>query len=239
MVRSMPLIVLLCFAATSVLAQSNEDGRTDIKVDNGFSDKLGSRSGILLEFGVTNVHPRELNVMLLNYGGFTELQTIGFSSNQSDENKADKDHFGTDFTYSVHWFLPQENYGMTASGERMKYRMKGWELMTSTIGGRYAPNEHLDFIIGIGVFWGNLKLTSVNVTEGAGKMLYKNPFVAPMFRSEIRFNYSFLSLGGRFSYRYDITDDNWKRKDAGLDPLPGYKFQEIQYMAYIGFRFRE
>jgi len=240
------LLICLCIVATSSPAQRNgnegdDEARHPMVIVDGLGDELSSRSGILLEFGMTNVRPWQLNGVLMNHNGFRQFITIGFSNNQADEAYSDDDdsYLGSDITWSLHWLLPQEKQSVAANGDQMKYRMKGWELMTSTIALNLIPDERVDFILGVGAFWGNLKLTSENVTENTGRMLYKNPFVAPMFRTELRFNFSFFSVGGRFSYRYDITNNNWKRKETGLSPLPGYQFREMQFIGYVGFRFAD
>lgn len=246
------LFCLLCFAA-AVHAQEEEppievtppppvvfDGEDDDDW-NYFDSDTNYTQRFLFDAGITNVRPWKVNDALFGTGGFYQLNTVGITENYSEEANegVDDTYLGNDVSFSLHWFLAHEIQTIRPDGDQMKYRLKGWELMTSTLGVNFIKNEHVDFVTGIGMYWGNLKLDATNITENSEARRYKNPFVAPMLRAELRFNVWLLSFGGRWSYRHDITRDNWKRKDEGLDPLPGYQFREMQFMVYLGFRIND
>jgi hypothetical protein len=207
-----------------------------------FTEDTSYSQRYMIDVGLTNIRPWALNQALFGPGiRFPEFVTVGLSENFSDEwvDIGDETFMGNDATVSLHWFLANEMTAVRADGDAMYYRMKGWELMTSVFAFNLLPNEHVDLVVGYATYWGNLKLRSENKTEGTGRMLYKNPFVAPAIRAELRFNFASLTFGGRFSYRYDITNDIWKRFNDNLEPLPGYRFRDTQFMFYIGFWLRD
>lgn len=233
-------LFMLC-ALTLPAQRNNTDGTDD---DGhpvfvvGDQDSAYGRAGVLFEAGITNFHPWKLNNLFAAQPGFTQLTNVGFGFNYSTETSYDSTdtYYGNDQTYSMHWFLGEDQEGVAANGDRIRYHLKGWELMTSSICMNLIANEHVDLVLGVGAYWGTLKLSTENATEPSGEMRYTNPFVAPMFRSELRFNLGWFSVGGRFSGRYDITDPKWKRKTNGADSLPGYQFRALQLEFYIGFR---
>lgn len=246
------LALLLCSFTFVPAAYAQEEG-PPIEAPPGMlhqrNDFFGSESDstyasrYIFEAGLTNIRPWALNNTLFGYGnaGFGEFTTIGFGEGYSEETNDDDEgsYIGNDATISMHWFRAQKLNALSADSSQMSYRMKGWELMTSLFAFNFIRNEHVDLIVGYGTFWGTMKLQAENMTANTGRMLYKNPFVAPAVRTELRFNFGPLTLGGRFTYRYDITRDNWKRFDDNIDPLPGFRFRDTQFMAYIGFRVRD
>ncbi|HTF06339.1 MAG TPA: hypothetical protein VK826_20045 [Bacteroidia bacterium] len=185
-----------------------------------------------LEVGYTNFRPWKLNdrVVFGNQDGFYQLVTVGLSGSTHTLNQ-DDDEF--DAALAFHLFQPA--YKVEAWTDSSSLTVRGWELMTSIFGYDVIKNEHIDLILAPGIFWGNLKLKEQQYSEPDRDMLYKNPFVAPMARVDLRFNFWRISVGGRFSYRYDITKGNWKRRNDGMEPLPGYKFREAQFMVYLGW----
>lgn len=114
----------------------------------------------------------------------------------------------------------------------------GWELMTSMYGYDVLKKvKWVDLTLGPGAYWGNVKLAREAQIQPNLKMRYKNPFVAPMLRIDLRFNFWRLSVGGRASFHYDITGSKWKERDGDLIDMPGYRFREAQYVVYIGINF--
>lgn len=241
--RFLTLLFCLCTFVPAVYAQEEDP---PIEAPNGLlpdRDGLFDRDGTtytsyLFDAGYTNLRPWQLNQSLFgNTAGFYRFTTLGVAENNVEDGIEDGYHPGSDVSLALHWLLAQEIKTMRASDSvQMSYRLRGWELMTSLFAADWIPNEHVDFVTGIGTFWGNLKLQSENITANTGRQLYKNPFVAPMLRAELRFNVWALSFGGRWSYRHDITRDNWKRTDDNMEQLSGYKFREMQFMVYIGLR---
>lgn len=188
------------------------------------------------DVGITNVRPAALNQHLFGNGGFDQLMTMGLGEGMSIEPLNEKGYFGYDATWSFHWYFAEKRNETDVSGDKIEYKLDGWELMTSIWCVDLFANRNFDLLIGGGTYWGNLKLYQTNISDSTAKKVYKNPFVAPMARAELRLNLSIITLGGRFSYRYDITNDIWQRKSDGLNPLPGYRFRDMQFMFFIGFR---
>lgn len=234
MMRYLALLLSVCLFAVAALAQDEEPPFIIEEAED--PDPLFGR--FMLDAGITKMRPWQLNDALFGTHQFDQFNTVGFSLGSADETHPQSDDIivGLDLTYGFHVYLANEARITDSSGSVMNYRLKGWEIMTSTMSLNLIRNEHVDFVCGIGVYWGNLKLRTYNLTTHTGDGLYKNPFVAPMLRTELRFNFWRLTFGTRVSYRYDITRDNWKRKDDGLDPLPGYSFREMQFMIYLGLR---
>lgn len=115
--------------------------------------------------------------------------------------------------------------------DSLSYKMRGWHMLTSSYGKDLIPGDMVALVIAPGIDWGNMKLFR---TTGGEKTKYKNPFVAPLVRADLRFVFGKFSLGGRASYRYDITYDRWKRKDDLMPVLPGTHFHGLSLQAFIG-----
>lgn len=182
-----------------------------------------------VDAGITNFHPWNLN----NFGNgvstrFSELYTIGISLNHSVGGRYD-DY--ADGSIAFHVYYRNKVEWFTDSSSLM---VRGWELMTSLYGYDLINNKHVDLVIAPGIYWGNLKLLSESRGGTPFVHRYKNPFVAPMARLDIRLTFLRIAVGGRISYRYDITKDTWRSKDGG-PALPGYRFREEQYVVYVGW----
>lgn len=201
---------------------------------NAFALGLPSGNNIWqFEAGYTNFRPYPLNNYLSlspNATPFTSLHTFGITCvGTTNVNRG-----GTfDAAYSLHFFRPQEN---VVQPDTLKYRVGGWELMTSIYGFDLLKNvQAVDLVIAPGIFWGNMRLRKYNSTGNfKSNEIFKNPFVAPMIRADLRFLLGPIAIGGRFSYRYDITKSKWKKGSS--EELPGYKCREMQYLIYIGWR---
>jgi len=221
-------ITALLLFTSSVLAAQPDSTRQPF-----YGDHVYTR--FTFDVGITRIHPVATNAALFGSGGFEELMAMGVGDNFSIEPLNEKGLFGYDWTVSMHWYLADKRRVTDVHGNPYEYKLDGWELMTSSFGIDMFANRNFDLVVGGGCYWGNLKLYQKSFTDSTQK-LYKNPFVAPMARAEVRLNFGFITIGGRFSYRYDITNDIWQRKSEGLDPIPGYRFRDIQYMLYIGIR---
>lgn len=233
------ILLIFCSAATSSAQVDDEDNPPPIALEQDGENIPDPEVGrFILDGGITKMRPWKLNDQLFGVHTFDQFTAVGFGFGFADETCPESEDFiiGTDITYAWHMFLMQQYRGTAANGDLMNYKLKGWELMTSSFAVNLIRNEHVDFVFGLGVSWGNWKLYSDNLTQNTGDRLYKNPFVAPMMRTELRFNVWRFTFGARVSYRRDITNDNWKEKDSGLEPIPGYLFNEMQFMFYIGLR---
>lgn len=189
-----------------------------------------------LEAGYTTFRPYALNSYLhlsANATPFTSLQTFGIT--RTDVVLIDRGG-SFDGAFSLHFFRPQENI---IQPDTLKYRVGGWELMTSIYGFDILKNVYdVDLVIAPGVYWGNMRLRKYNATGNfKANELFKNPFVAPMLRADLRFMLRGFTIGGRVSYRYDVTKPKWKKGSSEV--LPGYRCEELQYMVYIGWRLQQ
>jgi hypothetical protein len=135
-----------------------------------------------------------------------------------------------DGAFALRFFRP-----VTVSADSLRYKIGGWELMTSIYGFELLPDVGaVDLVIAPGVFWGSIKMRKY-FAGGNDKQfeMFKNPFIAPMIRADLRFQLGPVSVGGRWSFRYDISKASWKKGSSEV--LPGYKAREMQYMLYIGW----
>jgi hypothetical protein len=187
------------------------------------------------EAGMTNIEPTDLNQSLFGGGGFTQLVTMGASESMSIEPLNEKGYFGFDWTWGMHWYFADKIRRSDASGSQTEYKLDGWEFMMSNTGFDFFANKTIDVIVAPAWYGGTLKLYHTHLSDSIEKV-YKNPFICPAARAEFRFNFGFVSFGGRFSYRYDITKDIWQRKSEGLNPIPGYRFRDTQFVIYVGLR---
>jgi len=182
--------------------------------------------------------------------GYTNFQTSGFNNFFSAQGYDGR--FERLITYGIGATLP----GGTAKGhsydcqfglhfyqqnkvgspmDSTSYAVNGWELMTSIFGYDVLHNiKAVDLVLGPGIYWGGLKM-EVKENAGGAQRICRNGFLAPMARADLRFNIWKISVGGRFSYRYDITNGKWKDQQTESNPLPGYRFREMQYLIYIGW----
>lgn len=196
-------------------------------------DGSSGNSRTLFIAGYTNFRPYALNDRfgLTGENQFLQLLTYGIGTTSSLVIQRN----GTaDGAFSFMLYQPQE---AASAADTSVLRIRGWELMTSLYGYDLLKSvKAIDFVIAPGVYWGKLKLTRKKVGPAAEPTLYKNPFIAPMLRVDLRFNFWKCCIGGRVSFRYDITNDNWKIPDEDLIDPPGYRFREAQYAVYIGIK---
>jgi hypothetical protein len=182
------------------------------------------------EAGYTNFRPFQLNDYLIAGGadysvGFLRTYGIGTTNTFAIARSG-----WVEGTHALHFYEP-----IIISGDSLNYRVGGWELMTSLYGFEVLPDARwVDFIVGPGVYWGSIKMRKYFAGGNAKQFeMFKNPFIAPMVRAELRFNLGPVSVGGRWSYRYDISKSHWKKGSS--ETLPGYKAREMQYIVYLGY----
>lgn len=137
-----------------------------------------------------------------------------------------------DMIGSLQWLLPQKVSAGPA--DSLKLKLAGWHYTMSILGYDFIPGEMVTLALGTQISYGNLKMRR----EVAGrKTRYTNPFVAPGGRVEFRLTLGNFMIGGRATYRYDITHGLWKRKDNLMPVMPEYKNNGLAYFGYIGFIF--
>lgn len=130
---------------------------------------------------------------------------------------------------SLEW-MPSQSVSI-GSSDSVSYRMKGWHLMTSSFGKDLIPGRTVALVIAPGVDWGTTKLFR---SAGGKETKYKNPFVSPLVRADLRFVFGKFSIGGRALYRYDITNSIWKRRDDNIPVMAGTRFTGLGLLAFIG-----
>lgn len=201
-----------------------------------FAQQMGLPSGHYvrsLEAGYTTFRPYALNDFLFGYGpqkSFSSLTTFGYCGSGVILSRGGM----IDGALALNFYYPQE---VIIKPDTLKYRVGGWELMTSL----YAIDlltrvEPIDLIVAPGIYWGSIRLRKYNSAGNfKANELFKNPFVAPMMRADLRVLLWKICIGARLSYRFDITSSKW-RKGSSVT-LPGYKFREGQYVVYIGWQF--
>lgn len=135
-----------------------------------------------------------------------------------------------DGAFSLEWVLPQEVGG---SGDSLQLKLKGWHLMTSFFGKDVLAGDAVALVLAPGVDWGTMKIKR---TVNGGESIYKNPFVAPLVRADLRFTIRRFAIGGRAMYRFDITDGIWKRKSDGMPVLRETRMSGLSLQAFIGIR---
>lgn len=185
-----------------------------------------SKDGRGLEFGYVPFDAAKLNGYLDSssvHGSFKDYYMGIGGVNVSNNSK----HY--DAITSFLFILPQKvNAG---PGDSLQLRMGGWHYTTSIFGFDVVSGETVTLAIAPCVTWGNLKMRRMDHGQ---KTKYTNPFVAPGGRVELRFKIGNFIIGGRATYRYDITHGLWKRKDNLMPVLPEYKNTGLAYSAYIG-----
>jgi hypothetical protein len=118
------------------------------------------------------------------------------------------------------------------ANDSLIYEMKGWSLMTSLYGKDVIPGSIVALVLAPGIDWGVLTMKRTLVGNGA---LYKNGYIAPLGRAELRFVFGPIALGARGIYRFDITKDAWKQKSGPEFVLPGTKNTGTSIEFFIGW----
>jgi hypothetical protein len=219
----MRILFLLVFLSGAIAARAGD----------GIQGASGTNRALFMA-GFTNFRPYALNDRfgLTGMNEFTQLTTFGVGGTGT---MATQRAGLSDGEFSVMFY---DLLTVKSPIDSSVLKAYGWELMTSLYGYDVLKSvKAVDLVIGPGIYWGSVRLAREVQIAPNVKMRYTNPFIAPMLRLDLRFNFWRFSIGGRISYRYDITRSKWKERDGDLIDLPGYRFREGQYVAYIGFRF--
>lgn len=180
-------------------------------------------------FSMHQVDFSALNTQLTTWGATRTFPStyymIGTTGNAGDGAKSK-----FDAATSLEFMLPNEI--SIGSSDSLVLRMRGWHIMTSVFGKDVLPGNMVALVFAPGIDWGS---TKINRTISGGKSKYKNPFVAPLARADLRFLFGKFVIGGRAFYRYDLTNDIWKRKADGMPVLPGAKMTGLSIQAFIGY----
>jgi hypothetical protein len=187
-----------------------------------------------VEVGLTEFHPRDVNNFLFpNEKGFVSFITYGGGWTATTGTHRAHNY---DATIAFHFFQPQK---LKATYDSLSYEVRGWELMTSLFAYDVLHNvDVVDLTLAPGVYWGGLRIRKYFNGGNPNQFeLFKNPFIAPMLRADLRFVLGPVAVGGRASWRYDISKGHWKKGSSVT--LPEYKFRELQYVVYLGWRFAE
>jgi hypothetical protein len=118
------------------------------------------------------------------------------------------------------------------TNDSLHFEMKGWRLMTSLYGKDVIPGSIVALVLAPGVDWGVLKMKRAVLGNGG---LYKNGYIAPFGRAELRFVFGPVCLGARGIYRYDVSKDLWKQKSGPEFVLPGTKNTGTSIEFFIGW----
>lgn len=188
------------------------------------------REGKALSFGYYEFGSDKLNNYLdtsASVNGNFANNYMGIGIDNISNNGKHQDIIG-----GVQFLLPQKISAGPADSLRLK--LYGWHYTMSALAWDFIPGEMVTFAIGTQISWGNLKMKR----EVAGtKSKYTNPFIAPGGRAEFRLTFGNFMIGGRATYRYDITHALWKRKDDMMPVMPEYKNTGLAYFGYIGLIF--
>ena len=146
---------------------------------NWFTNGPSDQSALMLSGGYFQGNFKLLNNYMHRFGnnsGFSFFRTAGLDfvipigSRNGDWNS----------TMNVETIIPQE----ITQGDSMKFRMTGWHFISSWYCHDFLPdNEKLALEFAPGVDWGELNM---KVTDKVGPHDYKNPFIAPLARTEFR-----------------------------------------------------
>jgi hypothetical protein len=116
--------------------------------------------------------------------------------------------------------------------DSLSYEMRGWHYMFSFLGKDIIPGKTVALVLAPGWDLGQLKM--LRTFDGQGT-LYKNFFIAPMARAEMRFVFGPVALGARYAYRYDLTSADWKIKSGPSSYLPGTKNTGTSLEFFVGW----
>jgi hypothetical protein len=139
---------------------------------------------------------------------------------------------GGGFDASVSFAMMMKSKVTMGPNDSLYFQMKGWHLMTSFFGKDIIPGKTVALVLAPGFDWGVLKM--VRTLSGNGT-LYKNGFIAPLGRAELRFVFGPVALGARYAYRYDLTKDSWKIKSGPAYALPGTKNTGTSIEFFVGW----
>lgn len=193
-----------------------------------------SGNGIMYaQVGVINFRAFQLNEYLrsqLAGNEFEYFTCVGIGLNtETGIARPDK---SLDAHVGFNYFIRQRtDFGMFVPSSMT---ITGWELNTSLFGFDFLAPRWIDFTAAPGVSWGSLRMKYSDWNES---FYFRNIFIAPHVRAELRLNLAFITIGARWSYRWDVTGSTWKNiGNSNNLYFPGYRFREMQYMVYLGYR---
>lgn len=241
--KSFLLSAFSVFIFSSAFAQFAEQSFADKKLPFGYNVKMRiddrskylnlERKGRALNFVYSEFGAADnLNNYLdttgsIRSGGFQPYyMAIGW------EKIVTADEHIFDGISSVSFIIPQKVY--SGPNDSVAMRMGGWHATFSALGVDLVKGDMVSLVIAPAWSYGNLKMR--RIIEGK-KTWYTNPFVAPGARAEFRLIFGKFTIGGRATYRYDITHALWKRKDNLMPVMPEYKNTGLAYFGYIGIIF--
>lgn len=137
-----------------------------------------------------------------------------------------------DLISSFSFIIPQKVYA--GPNDSLELRLSGWHWTTSFLGYDFIKDETFTLALAPAMSWGNLKMRR---TVAEQKTKYTNPFVGVGGRAEFRLTFGSFMIGGRATYRYDLTHGLWKRKDNLMPVMPEYKNHGLAYFGYVGWIF--
>lgn len=234
--KSLFLSALFLSVSISVTAQkdlggSNNDGEVDLHLGGADKSKYLNRerqgkalSFQYIEFGAYN----NLN----NYFDTTSSVRVGEFNPYNmaiglDDISNNSAHM--DMISSVGFLLPQKI--TVGPNDSMMLKLNGWHYTMSILGLDLIKGEMVTLAIGTSWSYGNFKARRYIAGQ---KTKYTNPFIAPGARAEFRLTFGNFMIGGRATYRYDLTHGLWKRKDNLMPVMPEYKNHGMAYFGYIG-----
>jgi hypothetical protein len=139
---------------------------------------------------------------------------------------------GGQFDGSLGFSVIQKTKVSIGTNDSLTFQLSGWNLLTSIYGKDVIPGRTVALVLAPGVQWGSVKMIrSVNGNGG----LYKNGYIAPMVRAELRFVFGFVALGARGCYRYDFTSENWNQKSGPDYAPPGIKSSGRTIEFFVGW----
>lgn len=186
--------------------------------------------GRALSFGYYQFASEKLNDYLAAQSSVSGTFAANYMAIGLDEIENNGKHW--DRVGSLQFILPQKV--SAGPGDSLKLRLGGWHNTMSILAWDFIAGETVTLALGTQISYGNLKMRR----EVAGATTkYTNPFIAPGGRAEFRLTFGNFMIGGRATYRYDITHSLWKRKDDLMPIMPEYKNNGLAYFGYIGLIF--
>lgn len=229
------LLSILCLLVLSIIfsdelkAQPGPSSEKDALSDP--NHLLPEDNGRAISFGYFEFNSGALNNYLdTAIGGKTD----GFSNyylgiSIDNISNGGKHH---DIISSFSFIIPQKVHA--GANDSLEMRLGGWHWTTSFFGYDFVKGETVTLALAPAMSWGNLKMRRIVQDQ---KTKYTNPFVGVGGRAEFRLTFGSFMIGGRATYRYDITHGLWKRKDNLMPVLPEYKNHGLAYFGYIGWIF--
>jgi len=155
--------------------------------------------------------------------GLTVAQPINLSQHGGEFDGSFAFNYLTNYKVSI---------GNKTKPDSLTYEMRGWDFMTSCFGKDVIPGKTVALVLAPGIDWGSLRM--VRTLNGLGT-LYRNFYIAPLARAELRFVFGPVALGARAIYRYDLTNEDWKLKKGPTYALPGTKNTGTSIEFFVGW----